>query len=107
MSLEELIAGHAGGTVDIVERALSLGWDLGRPRAVLLASIDPPTEGKLTALGTIAAAARATLGRDAIVWTRSTTVAALVTRTPTIQSSDGASPKGCATNSTSGSGPSP
>jgi purine catabolism regulator len=78
ISLEELIAGHAGNAVDVAERAISFGWDLGRPRAVLLASIDPPTEGKLSALGTIAAAARATLGRDAIVWTRSTTIAALV-----------------------------
>jgi purine catabolism regulator len=78
ISLEELIAGHAGDAVDVAERAISFGWDLGHPRAVLLASIDPPTEGKLSALGTIAAAARATLGRDAIVWTRSTTIAALV-----------------------------
>jgi purine catabolism regulator len=78
ISLEELIAGHAGDSADVAERAISFGWDLGRPRAVLLASIDPPTEGKLAALGTIAAAARATLGRDAIVWTRSTTIAALV-----------------------------
>jgi purine catabolism regulator len=78
ISLEELIAGHAGDAVDVAERAVSFGWDLRRPRAVLLASIDPPTEGKLGALGTIAAAARATLGRDAIIWSRSTTIAALV-----------------------------
>ena len=78
ISLEELIAGHVGDTAAIAERAISFGWDLGRPRAVLLASIDPPVEGKLGALGTIAAAARATLGRDAIVWTRTTTIAALL-----------------------------
>jgi purine catabolism regulator len=78
ISLEELIAGHAGDAADVAERAISFGWDLSRPRAVLLASIDPPTDGKLSALGTIAAAARATLGHDAIVWTRSTTIAALV-----------------------------
>lgn len=79
-SLEELIAGHAGAAADVAERAISFGWDLGRPRAVLLASIDPPTDRNTlpTALGTIAAAARATLGRDAIVWARSTTIAALV-----------------------------
>lgn len=80
ISLEELIAGHAGVTADVAERAISFGWDLGRPRAVLLASIDPPTD-RVTlpvALGTLAAAARATLGREAIVWTRSSTVAALV-----------------------------
>ena len=80
ISLEELIAGHAGDTFDVAERAISFGWDLGRPRAVLLASIDPPTEGNVlpSALATIAAAARATLGTDAIVWTRSATIAALV-----------------------------
>ena len=80
MSLEELIAGHVDASVDVAERASSLGWDLRRPRAVLLASIDPPVDGRTlpTALTTIAAAARATLGEGAIVWTRSSTVAALV-----------------------------
>jgi purine catabolism regulator len=80
ISLEELIAGHAGDTSDVTERALSFGWDLGRPRAVLLASVDPPTERDplQRALRSIAAAARATLGRDAIVWSRSATIAALV-----------------------------
>ena len=79
ISLEELIAGHVGHVADIAERANSFGWDLGCPRAVLLASVDPPTDDRLaTALGTIAAAARATLGRDAIVWTRSATIAALI-----------------------------
>ena len=79
ISLEELIAGHVGDAADVAERANSFGWDLGRPRAVLLASVDPPTDDRLaTALGTIAAAARATLGRDAIVWTRSATIAALI-----------------------------
>lgn len=79
-SLEELIAGHAGDTADVTERALTFGWDLSRPRAVLLASIDRPTDpDKLqSALATIAASARATLGRDAIVWARSSTIAALV-----------------------------
>jgi purine catabolism regulator len=80
ISLEELIAGHAGDISDVTERATSFGWDLGRPRAVLLASIDPPTarDTLQRALGTIAAAARATLGGDAIVWARSATIAALV-----------------------------
>ena len=80
ISLEELISGHTSGTMEIVERAASFGWDLARPRAVLLASIDPPTEPNVlvAALATIAAAARATLGRDAIVWRRSATIAALV-----------------------------
>ncbi len=80
MSLEELIAGNAGDVADVVERAASFGWDLARPRAVLLASVDPWTDREhlSTSLGTIAFAARATLGKDAIVWTRSTSVAALV-----------------------------
>lgn len=80
VTLEELIAGHAGDAAQIAERASSFGWDLTRPRAVLLASIDPPEDGTIPsgALATIAAAARATLGRDAIVWTRSATVAALI-----------------------------
>jgi purine catabolism regulator len=80
ISLEELIAGHAGSAADVAERAVTFGWDLNRPRAVLLASIDPPEAGTIptNALSTIAAAARATLGPDAIVWTRSATIAALV-----------------------------
>ena len=91
ISLEELVAGHAGHAgyaEDVTERAISFGWDLSRPRAVLLASIDPPLDSSLLpqALATIAAAARATLGHDAIVWTRSATIAALLapdTDTPT------------------------
>lgn len=80
ISLEELIAGHGGDIADVAERANSFGWDLQRPRAVLLASIDPPprTESLPRTLATIAAAARATLGPDAIVWSRSTTIAALL-----------------------------
>lgn len=80
ISLEELIAGHAGDAAEVAERAISFGWDLSRPRAVLLASVDPPQERTMPpgVLDTIAASARATLGRDAIVWTRSATIAALL-----------------------------
>jgi purine catabolism regulator len=85
VSLEELISGHAGDVAEITERAITFGWDLSRPRAVLLASIDPAddVDGRTRpvpagALAMIAAAARATLGPDAIVWTRSATIAALV-----------------------------
>jgi purine catabolism regulator len=80
ISLEELISGHASDVADVADRATAFGWDLGRPRAVLLASIDPPEAGEIpaSALGTIAAAARATLDRDAIVWSRSAAVAALL-----------------------------
>jgi purine catabolism regulator len=80
LTLEELVAGRAGDAAAVAERAASFGWDLGRPRAVLLASVDPPEEGEIPpgALNTIAAAARATLGGEAIVWTRSATIAALL-----------------------------
>ena len=80
ISLEELISGHTTNVIDVAERAISFGWDLARPRVVLLASIDPPEAGTISpgALATIAAAARATLGRDAIVWTRTATIAALL-----------------------------
>jgi purine catabolism regulator len=79
LSLEELMSGQ-GNPTDVAERAISFGWDLSLPRAVLLASIDPPEDGRIpaAALNTIAAAARATLGPDAIVWTRSATIAALL-----------------------------
>jgi PucR family transcriptional regulator, purine catabolism regulatory protein len=80
ITLEELVSGHATDAAEVLERAMSFGWDLDRPRAVLLASLDPPVEQGIAAraLATIAAAARATLGAEAIVWTRSATVAALI-----------------------------
>lgn len=82
ISLEELVAGNAAAT-DVAERAISFGWDLHRPRAVLLASIDPSEDGSFpaSALAMIASAARATLGRDAIVWTRTATIGALLAPT--------------------------
>ncbi len=81
ISLEGLISGHPSTVSEAIERASSLGWDLHRRRAVLLASVDPPVDRERLSgvLSNIAAAARATLGRDAIVWARSTTIAALVT----------------------------
>jgi len=80
VSLEELISGHARNVAEVIERASSFGWDLARPRAVLLASVDPPERGTIPpgVLNTIAAAVRATLGPDAIVWTRTATIAALI-----------------------------
>jgi purine catabolism regulator len=79
ISLEELVSGHIADRDELAERAAGFGWNLERPRAVLLASIDPPFRRLAPrVLGTIAAAARAALGRDAIVWTRATTVAALI-----------------------------
>jgi purine catabolism regulator len=81
LSLEQLISGHERSVEEVLERAATFGWDLARPRAVLLASVDPPVEPVVAdrALATIAAAARATLGPDAIVWRRSATIAALIT----------------------------
>jgi len=80
LSLEELISGHVTSASEISERAASFAWDLQRPLAVLLASVDAPIDRRRlpTALSTIAAAARASLGPTAIVWSRSTTIAALV-----------------------------
>lgn len=80
ITLEELIASDPGRAEEALERSATLGWDLHRPRAVLLASIDPPVDPSiaLRVLGTVSAAARATLGDDAIVWTRATSVAALL-----------------------------
>jgi purine catabolism regulator len=80
ITLEELISSDPERAAEAVERAASLGWDLHRPRAVLLASIDPPVDPAVArrVLATVSAAARATLGDDAIVWTRATSVAALL-----------------------------
>src|SRR5690606_37847454 len=80
VSLEELVSGHATDRAEVLDRSAALGWDLTTPRAALLASIDPPVDGAVvaTALSTIAASARAALGGDAIVWMRSSTVAALI-----------------------------
>jgi purine catabolism regulator len=80
ITLERLVAGDFDEVEQVAERATAFGWDLSIPRAVLLASIDPPIgeEDRAGALASIAAAARATLGPDSIVWTRSATVAALL-----------------------------
>src|SRR5207302_7390560 len=48
ISLEELVS-EQGDAGDVAERAISFGWDLARPRAVLLASIDPPEDGRIPA----------------------------------------------------------
>lgn len=80
VSLEELVSGQLRDRDTLSERAATLGWDLERPRAVLLAIPDlqasaTPTE---TTLRVLVATARAALGPDAIVWARSRAVAALV-----------------------------
>jgi purine catabolism regulator len=80
VSLEELVSGQLRDRETLSERAATLGWDLERPRAVLLAIPDLPagTAAAETTLRVLAAAARAALGDDAIVWVRSRGVAALV-----------------------------
>lgn len=80
LTLEQLIAGRPGIIEEALERSVSFGWDLDIPRAVLLSAVDPPVDPDAVgvALGTMAAAARATLGPGAIVWVRRSTVAALI-----------------------------
>ena len=80
VSLEELVSGQLRDRETLSERAATLGWDLESPRAVLLAVPDVPASAAPTetTLRVLAAAARAALGGDAIVWVRSQGVAALV-----------------------------
>jgi len=79
VSLEELVSGQLRDRETLNERAATLGWDLERPRTVLLAVPDGPAAAPTeTTLRVLAAAARAALGQDAIVWVRSQGVAALI-----------------------------
>jgi purine catabolism regulator len=80
VALEELVSGQLRDRETLSERAATLGWDLERPRAVLLAIPDAPATAAPaeTTLRVLAGAARAALGQDAIVWIRSRGVAALV-----------------------------
>ena len=85
--LDELVTGHVSDRAVLGERAVAFGWDLNVPRAVMVAEIDAlggrrfaelagaPEEG--WASRRLADAARAVLGRDAIVWERSAGIAAL------------------------------
>lgn len=86
--LEELVTGHVVDRSVLMERAVAFAWDLGVPRAVLVAQLDEIAGQPFSRLaGTVeesvaqhrlADAARLALGRGAIVWERSTQVAALV-----------------------------
>ncbi|MGE3271851.1 MAG: PucR family transcriptional regulator [Chloroflexota bacterium] len=96
--LEELVGGHVQDSGVLHEHALAFGWDLSRPRAVLVAELTQGdgrrfrqpdqangvtgTAAGLTEDGRawqrLAEAVTAALGRDAIVWQRSAGVAALV-----------------------------
>ena len=86
--LEELVTGHVVDAGVLQERALAFGWDLARPRAVLLVEIEElagrrfaqlvgaPEEARVRSR--LADAVTAALGRDAIVWERSAGAAALL-----------------------------
>ncbi|HEY8198842.1 MAG TPA: PucR family transcriptional regulator ligand-binding domain-containing protein [Candidatus Limnocylindrales bacterium] len=87
--LEELVTGHATDRGAVLEWAVEFGWDLSLPRAVLVADVDRDSgdgrrqrrragEGAAQDRHRLAEAARQTLGRTAIVWERSSEVAALV-----------------------------
>ena len=84
--LEELVTGHVDRAV-LSERAVAFSWDLGLPRAVVIARLeeigDRPfaqvagTADETSARRRLAEAARVALGRNAIIWERSAEVAAL------------------------------
>ena len=86
--LEELVTGHVVDAGVLQERALAFGWDLARPRTVLLAEIEELGGRRFAQLAGTAEAARArgrlteaaasALGRDAIVWERSVGAAAIL-----------------------------
>lgn len=86
--LEELVTGHVADRGILRERFVAFGWDLSIPRAVLVAELEEiagkplaqmaGTPEEATARRRMAEAARSSLGREAIVWERSTGTAALV-----------------------------
>jgi PucR family transcriptional regulator, purine catabolism regulatory protein len=76
--LEELVSGHLTDRSVLSERATAFGWDLSRPRAVLLAQAESVSGGDADTVRALADGARAALGTGAIVWERSTQAAALV-----------------------------
>jgi purine catabolism regulator len=85
--LDELVTGHVADASVLYERATAFGWDLSVPRAVIVVEIDAlggrrfgelaGTSDETWACRRVADAARAVLGRDAIVWERSAGAAAL------------------------------
>lgn len=86
--LEELVTGHVTDRSVLMERAAAFAWDLGVPRAVLLAEVEAVAGRPFAALaGTaeegelrqrFAEAARASLGPKAITWDRSRQIGSLV-----------------------------
>lgn len=86
--LEELVTGHVTDRAVLMERAAAFAWDLGIPRAVLVAEVEAIAGRPFAALaGTpeeaalryrLAETARSALGPGSIVWERSREIAALV-----------------------------
>jgi purine catabolism regulator len=86
--LDELVTGHVADDAVVRERALAFGWDLSCPRAVLVAEVDAiggrpfaelaGTPRESWTLRRLVEAARGALGPQAIVWERSSGLAALV-----------------------------
>ena len=85
--LDELVTGHLTDRAVLRERATAFGWDLSRPRAVMIAEIEAlggrrfaelaGTSDEGFACRRVAEAVRSVLGREAIVWERSAGAAAL------------------------------
>ncbi|MGH2406608.1 MAG: PucR family transcriptional regulator ligand-binding domain-containing protein [Candidatus Limnocylindrales bacterium] len=90
--LEELVTGHVSDRSVVLEWAVEFGWDLSVPRAVLVAELESDSGPRRPATAApenatqrrhrLAEAARLVLGRGAIVWERSTEVAALIAAGP-------------------------
>jgi purine catabolism regulator len=86
--LEELVTGHVTDRAVLMERSAAFGWDLGVPRAVLVAEyheLGGQPFSRLTgapeevvARRRLAEAARLSLGHGAIIWERSAGIAALI-----------------------------
>ena len=86
--LEELVTGHVTDRAALMERSAAFDWDLGTPRAVLVAEFHElsgrpfgqlaGSSDELLARHRLVEAARRTLGHGSIVWERTAGVAALL-----------------------------
>ena len=86
--LEELVTGHVTDRGALMERSAAFGWDLGTPRAVLVAEfhelVGRPfgqlagSSDELVGRHRLFEAARLALGQGAIIWERTAGIAALV-----------------------------
>jgi PucR family transcriptional regulator, purine catabolism regulatory protein len=90
--LEELVTGHVTDRGALLERSAAFDWDLGTPRAVLVAEFHElagrpfgqlaGSSDELIARHRLVEAARLTLGHGAIIWERTAGIAALIPVTP-------------------------